>query len=67
MMKIEMKNKNCEYVVMETSAHALFLDKLDGIKFDLGILTNITEDHLDFFGNMENYTKALQMIGELVQ
>lgn len=54
----EMKNKNCEYVVMEASAHALFLDKLDGIKFDLGILTNITEDHLDFFGNMENYTKA---------
>lgn len=45
-------------VVMEASAHALALDKLDGITFDTAVLTNITEDHLDFFGDMETYAKA---------
>lgn len=47
-----------EYVVMEVSAHALALKKLEGVQFDLGILTNITQDHLDFFKNMENYANA---------
>ncbi len=47
-----------EYVVMEVSAHALALKKLDGIKFDIGILTNITQDHLDFFKNMEYYAST---------
>lgn len=50
--------KGVEYVVMEASAHALALHKLDGIKFEVGVLTNITEDHLDFFGDMESYAKA---------
>ncbi len=54
----EMKDKDCEYVVMEVSAHALALNKVDGVNFDMGVLTNITEDHLDFFGNMENYANA---------
>lgn len=47
-----------EYVVMEVSAHALALKKLEGVKFDLGILTNITQDHLDFFKTMENYANT---------
>lgn len=54
----KMEDDKCEYVVMEASAHALALDKLEGIKFEIGVLTNITEDHLDYFKNMENYTKA---------
>lgn len=54
----EMQEKGCEYAVMEASAHALALRKLDGIKFELGVLTNITEDHLDFFKDMDSYTKA---------
>ncbi len=45
-------------VVMEVSAHALALDKLDGIKFSVGVLTNITQDHLDFFKTMDAYAKA---------
>lgn len=53
-----MKEKGCDYVVMEASAHALSLNKLDGIKFDIGVLTNITEDHLDFFENMDSYAAA---------
>ena len=45
----EMVEEGCEYAVMEASAHALCLDKLEGIEFDIGVLTNITEDHLVFF------------------
>lgn len=54
----EMVEEGCEYAVIEASAHALCLDKLEGIKFDIGVLTNITEDHLDFFENMDNYAQA---------
>ena len=57
-----MQESGIKYVVMETSAHALALNKLDGIKFEVGILTNITEDHLDFFGDMESYAKAKFML-----
>lgn len=47
-----------DYVVMEVSAHALYLDKLCGLNFEYGIFTNLTEDHLDYFVDMENYGKA---------
>lgn len=45
-------------VVMEVSAHALALNKLAGIKFEVGVFTNLTQDHLDFFGNMKKYEEA---------
>ena len=54
----QMKREGQEFVVMEASAHALALNKLDGIRFEIGVLTNITEDHLDFFGDMDTYAKA---------
>ncbi len=54
----EMKEGGVEYVVMEASAHALALEKLEGINFEVGVLTNITEDHLDFFKTMKEYAKA---------
>ena len=54
----EMYLQGVECVVMEASAHALALHKLDGIKFEIGVLTNITEDHLDYFGDMATYAKA---------
>jgi len=46
---------NVEYAIMEVSAHALALNKLDNIDFEVGILTNISQDHLDFFKTMDNY------------
>ena len=61
----EMKKEGQEFVVMEASAHALALNKLDGIKFEIGVLTNITEDHLDYFQTMENYAHAKQKLFEL--
>jgi len=58
----EMKKKGVEYVVMEASAHALALKKLDGIKFEASVFTNLTQDHLDFFGDMESYLKAKKLL-----
>jgi UDP-N-acetylmuramoyl-L-alanyl-D-glutamate--2,6-diaminopimelate ligase len=42
-----------EYVVMEVSAHALYLKKIEGIDFSACVFTNFTQDHLDFFASME--------------
>ncbi len=51
----DMLSDGVEYVVMEASAHAIALKKLEGIMFDVGVLTNITQDHLDFFQTMDRY------------
>lgn len=47
-----------EYVVMEVSSHALELNRVYGLKFIVGVFTNLSEDHLDFHENMENYLNA---------
>lgn len=57
-----MVRKKVEYVVMEVSAHALDLCKIDGIVFEQVIFTNLTEDHLDYFKTMEKYFSAKQKL-----
>ena len=54
----DMENNGCEYCVMEVSAHAIALNKIDNINYDVVGLSNITKDHMDFFLNMENYIKC---------
>lgn len=54
----KMLEEGVEYAVMEASAHAIALKKLAGLKFEIGVLTNITQDHLDFFGDMDRYAKT---------
>ncbi len=54
----EMKAAGCTHVVMETSSHALALDRLEGIQFRVGAFTNLTQDHLDFHSSMEEYFRA---------
>lgn len=54
----QMADAGCEYVVMEVSSHALALDRVYGIDFEIGVFTNLTQDHLDFHGTMEEYGKA---------
>jgi UDP-N-acetylmuramoyl-L-alanyl-D-glutamate--2,6-diaminopimelate ligase len=44
--------------VMEVSSHALALHRADGVRFDLGVFTNLTQDHLDFHGDMDEYFAA---------
>lgn len=54
----EMSEDGVECVVMEVSAHAVDQKRVSGITFDVGVLTNITQDHLDYFDTMENYQKT---------
>lgn len=58
-LQIMVKNK-VEFVIMEVSAHAIDLCKIEGFVFDAVVFTNLSEDHLDYFKTMENYflTKA---------
>ena len=48
--------EGCEYFVMEVSSHAIVQKRIEGINFALKILTNITQDHLDFHKTLEEYT-----------
>ena len=47
-----------DIVVMEVSAHAIALRKMQGIKCDVAVFTNFSQDHLDFFHTMENYRQT---------
>lgn len=57
-----MAQAKCDYVVMEVSSHALALNRVAGIEFDVAALTNITQDHLDFHGTFENYREAKALL-----
>ena len=48
--------EGCEYFVMEVSSHAIVQKRIEGINFELKILTNITQDHLDFHKSLAQYT-----------
>ena len=50
-----MRKEGCEYVVMEASSHSLSQHRLDGLHVNVAIFTNLSPEHLDFHGNMENY------------
>ena len=54
----EMAEAGCTHVVMEVSSHALVLDRVAGVRFDVGMFSNLTQDHLDFHKTMEEYRKA---------
>ena len=54
----QMRDAGCSYAVMEVSSHALELDRVGGIIFDVAAFTNLTEDHLDFHKTMEAYCDA---------
>jgi len=51
----EMSENNVNNVSMEVSSHALDRHRADGCHFDGAIFTNLTQDHLDYHGNLENY------------
>lgn len=54
----DMDENEVEYVVMEISAHAIALHKIDNIMYDVVGITNITQDHLDYFVTMDNYASV---------
>ncbi len=55
---LEMKQNNINYVIMEVSSHSLALDRVSGCNFEIGVFTNLTQDHLDFHKTMQNYRDA---------
>lgn len=54
----EMVDAEQDSVVMEVSSHALALDRVYGLPFDVGVYTNLSQDHLDFHPTMEDYFQA---------
>ncbi|MCL5746748.1 MAG: UDP-N-acetylmuramoyl-L-alanyl-D-glutamate--2,6-diaminopimelate ligase [Patescibacteria group bacterium] len=52
------KKKEENYLVLETTSHALDQYRVFGIKFDIGVLTNVTHEHLDYHKTYANYVKA---------
>jgi len=54
----EMVDNGCGAAVMEVSSHALAQDRVAGLDFGIAIFTNLSRDHLDFHGTMENYFEA---------
>jgi UDP-N-acetylmuramoyl-L-alanyl-D-glutamate--2,6-diaminopimelate ligase len=48
----------CTAAVMEVSSHALAQDRTSGCEYDVAVFSNLTQDHLDFHGTMENYFQA---------
>ena len=58
----QMSDAGCTHVVMEVSSHALSLDRVYGIRFAIGIFTNLSQDHLDFHHTMEEYCDAKSIL-----
>ncbi len=54
----KLKTQKIENVIMEASSHGLKQNRLDGLKFNSGIFTNLSQDHLDYHKNLKNYLKA---------
>lgn len=54
----QMRDEDCTHVVMEVSSHALEQGRTFGLDFQVGIFTNLTQDHLDYHLTMENYRLA---------
>ena len=51
----EMQNQDCRYIILEVSSHALHFEKVSAIPFEIGVFTNLSEEHLDFHSTIEDY------------
>jgi len=54
----ELADRGVRTVAMEVSSHSLDQRRVDGLEFDVAVFTNLTRDHLDYHGTMENYLNA---------
>jgi UDP-N-acetylmuramoyl-L-alanyl-D-glutamate--2,6-diaminopimelate ligase len=62
----EMVERGCRACAMEVSSHALALHRVDFVRFSAAIFTNLTRDHLDFHGDMQQYFEAKRRLFEMV-
>jgi UDP-N-acetylmuramoyl-L-alanyl-D-glutamate--2,6-diaminopimelate ligase len=63
-MLATMRDGGCSYVSMEVSSHALAQKRVAACEFAVAVITNITQDHLDFHKTMENYWKSKRLLFE---
>lgn len=54
--------RGVRYVFLEVSAHAAYWHKVDGLRFSCMVFTNLTQDHLDFFADMQAYAEAKRQL-----
>ena len=59
--------KNIKYLIMEVSSHGLDIGRVNMLRFEVGIFTNLTLDHLDYHKTMENYYLAKRKLFDLVK
>ena len=58
----EFRDAGASHVAMEVSSHALDQGRVDAVEFDVAVFTNLTRDHLDYHGTMEDYGAAKQKL-----
>ncbi len=61
----QMADAGCSHCVMEVSSHALMLHRVEGIRFAVGVYTNLSQDHLDFHNTMEEYCDAKSLLFDI--
>ncbi|MEZ4572413.1 MAG: UDP-N-acetylmuramoyl-L-alanyl-D-glutamate--2,6-diaminopimelate ligase [Thermomicrobiales bacterium] len=62
----DMREAGADVVILETSSHGLETHRVDGCVFDVGVITNITHEHLDFHGTLEAYRRAKRRLFDFV-
>lgn len=62
----KMVNAGAEYAVLEVSSHSLALERVAGCDFDVAVFTNLTPEHLDFHGTMEEYRRQKGRLFEML-
>jgi UDP-N-acetylmuramoyl-L-alanyl-D-glutamate--2,6-diaminopimelate ligase len=58
----KMADEKCDYVIMEVSSQGLEQKRVAGCRYEVGVFTNLTQDHLDVHGTMENYYQAKKLL-----
>jgi UDP-N-acetylmuramoyl-L-alanyl-D-glutamate--2,6-diaminopimelate ligase len=61
----KMKNNDVDWVVMETSSHALAQNRVWGMPYSVAVLTNVTHEHLDYHGTFERYRDAKRKLFQI--
>lgn len=66
MMLFEMNTNGCSSAVMEVSSHALAMERVSALHFRCAVFTNLSQDHLDYHGDMESYFQAKKKLFDLL-
>ena len=60
----EVVDAGWKYAVMEVSSHAIAMKRVQALRFEIGVFTNLSRDHLDFHGDMESYFQTKKQLFE---